>query len=150
MWPSNPHLSTTQQKKELISILDAASLAKITSVFLQIRSHGDALYQSRLEPWSEHLTGRQGQPPEETWDPLYFITSEARKRNMKVHAWVNLFRANMAPSRDGLAGSHIANVLRTYCYSYGGYLWMDPGSHQVRRHTMEVIKDIVTRYDSHL
>src|SRR3954468_22426752 len=49
-WPSRPGLSTDEQKREAIVILDAASRLNLNAVVLQVRTSADALYESRLEP----------------------------------------------------------------------------------------------------
>ena len=59
-WPSKPGLSMAQQKAELIALLDRAAALKLNAVIFQVRPACDALYSSRLEPWSEYLTGVQG------------------------------------------------------------------------------------------
>src|SRR5579872_3922268 len=43
-WPSDSHLSVDQQKKELITILDADQRAGINAVILQVRPAADAFY----------------------------------------------------------------------------------------------------------
>ena len=62
-WPSKPGLSTEQQKAEAIRILDRAKEINLNAIVLQVRTTADALYESKLEPWSYFLTGKQGQPP---------------------------------------------------------------------------------------
>src|SRR5215212_5303971 len=56
-WPSQPGLSTQEQKDELIGMLDRAAALRLNAVILQVRPAADALYASLYEPWSEYLTG---------------------------------------------------------------------------------------------
>ena len=44
--------------------LDELQKDGINAIMFQVRAEGDALYESRIEPWSRYLTGRQGQAPE--------------------------------------------------------------------------------------
>ena len=69
-WPSRPGLPPSLAKAELIALLDRAAALGLNAVLLQVRPAGDALYASKIEPWSEYLTGRQGVPPAPLWDPL--------------------------------------------------------------------------------
>ncbi|HWC58758.1 MAG TPA: family 10 glycosylhydrolase, partial [Verrucomicrobiae bacterium] len=71
-WPSKPGLSTAQQKAELISLLNRAADLKLNAIIFQVRPACDAIYPSKLEPWSEYLTGTMGKPPEPFYDPLEF------------------------------------------------------------------------------
>lgn len=56
-WPSRPGLTTAQQQTELISILDTMQSVGMNAVVFQIRPAGDALYASKIEPWSYYITG---------------------------------------------------------------------------------------------
>ena len=56
--------ATGEQQAELLAILNKAVALNMNAIILQIRPGTDALYDSKLEPWSEFLTGRQGRPPE--------------------------------------------------------------------------------------
>src|SRR6478672_13015119 len=79
-WPSKPGLNSWQQQAELIAILDKAVSLNMNAVVLQVRPAADALYPSKLEPWSEYLTGVQGKAPSPYWDPLAVAVDEAHKR----------------------------------------------------------------------
>src|SRR5262249_1052891 len=92
-WPSRPGLPVAEQKKELLAILDRCQSLQLNAVILQVRPMCDALYPSKLEPWSEFLTGQAGQAPEPMWDPLAFAVAEAHKRGIELHAWFNPYRA---------------------------------------------------------
>lgn len=59
-WPKNRNASSGDQIKELIDIFDKLKEAGINSIFFQIRTECDALYNSPFEPWSYWLTGTQG------------------------------------------------------------------------------------------
>src|SRR5262245_63890904 len=62
-WPSKPGLPADKQKAELLAILDKAVELKLNAVVFQVRPMADALYESKLEPWSEYLTGTMGKSP---------------------------------------------------------------------------------------
>src|SRR5262245_10921414 len=69
-WPSRPGLPTQEQQRQIIAILDKAVELNLNAIVLQVRTSCDAFYPSKLEPWSEYLTGKQGQAPEPYYDPL--------------------------------------------------------------------------------
>src|ERR1043166_2424610 len=105
-WPSRPGLTALQQKAELVLFLDQAQLLHFNAVFLQVRPSCDALYASKLEPWSEYLTGQQGRAPSPYWDPLAFAVEEAHKRGMELHAWFNPYRARHPSARCECCAEH--------------------------------------------
>lgn len=146
-WPSKRTLDADQQKAELVHIFDVAAALHLNAVILQVRPSADALYPSKLEPWSEYLTGRQGRPPHPYYDPLQFAVEEAHRRGLELHCWFNPYRAKHPAQKGPLAPNHIAKTHPEVVRKYGSYLWMDPGDPLVQRHTLDVIRDVVHRYD---
>jgi len=143
-FPSKKGLPAGSQKQEMIALLEAARQAGLNSVFFQVRPESDALYASKIEPWSRFLTGSQGSSP--GYDPLEFAIAEGRKRGIGVHAWLNPYRA-AANTSNPLASNHVAKRFPQYSYKVGSVLWMDPGAPAVQSHILSVVKDIVSRYD---
>lgn len=146
-WPSKPGLSTEEQRREAIAILDRVSSLNLNAVILQVRTAADALYESDLEPWSAVLSGTQGQAPEPFYDPLAFWVQEAHVRGLQLHAWFNPFRAKPAGSRYEESEGHVAKTHPDWVKEYGGYLWMDPGEAGAREQTLKVVADVIRRYE---
>jgi len=71
-WPSKPGLTTEQQKREVVDILNLHSRNGMNAIIMQIRPASDSFYSSELEPWSKYLTGTQGKAPNPFYDPLQF------------------------------------------------------------------------------
>ena len=146
-WPSRKGLTTAEQKAELVSMLDRASDLKLNAVILQVRPACDALYASRIEPWSEYLTGTMGKPPEPFYDPLAFAIEEAHKRGLELHAWFNPYRARLLSARSPAASNHVSNTRPQLVRDYGKFLWLDPGEKEVQDYSLGVVMDVVKRYD---
>ncbi|MCD8485695.1 MAG: family 10 glycosylhydrolase [Desertifilum sp.] len=146
-WPSKAGLPVQQQRDELIRILDQAAATHLNAVILQVRIEGDALYQSSLEPWSRWLTGQQGRAPEPFYDPLEFAVAEAHKRNLELHAWINLYRAQITLNSGPNVAPHMAVVHPETICKFDTQLWMDPGLKRVQDQTFNVVMDIIQRYD---
>lgn len=143
-WPPKAGMSAADQQAAAIRLLDAARAAGLNAVLLQVRPESDALYESRIEPWSRYLTGTQGRSP--GYDPLEFFIAEARKRGIGVHAWLNPYRA-AANASTPRAANHISRRYPQYAYRIGNLLWMDPGAPEVQRHIVSVVRDLLRRYD---
>jgi len=146
-WPSRNNLGTAEQKAELIAILNRAAQLKLNVVIFQVRPACDALYASRLEPWSEYLTGAMGKPPEPYYDPLAFAVEEAHQRGLELHAWFNPYRAGYNAPQSPPAPSHISQTRPHLVKRYGKYLWLDPGEREVQDYSLSVVLDVVRRYD---
>ena len=143
-WPSQPGLSAAQQRTEALAILDRAHALNLNTIILQVRPAADALYPSKLEPWTEYLAGQQGVDP--GYDPLAFWVDEAHRRGLQLHAWFNPYRARHNLAKSDFAPNHIARTHPAAVKHYGDYYWMDPGDAFASQHTLEVVADVVKRY----
>lgn len=146
-WPSKPGLPAIEQQEQFTHRLDELKAMGCNAVIVQIRPSSDAFYPSKIEPWSHYLTGRQGQPPFPYYDPLAFMIEEAHKRNMEFHAWFNPFRALVDSRKNLNPTSHITHTHPDWIISYGGKSYIDAGEPEARRYVIDVITDVVKRYD---
>ena len=144
-WPSKPGLPADEQKKELVALLDRFAALHFNAVVLQVRPMADSLYESKLEPWSEFLTGTSGKSP--GYDPLAFAVTEAHKRGLELHAWFNPYRARSPKSKGTLDPSHLVSRRPDLAKTYGKHSWLNPTSREVQDHSLAVIADVVKRYD---
>src|SRR5690606_36685383 len=112
---------------------------KMNAIILQVRPVCDALYDSKLEPWSEYLTGQMGRAPSPYYDPLAFAVSEAHQRGVELHAWVNPYRARVLASTSSVSPLHVSQKHPDMVIRYGKYLWLDPGQKAVQDYTLAVI-----------
>ncbi|MBL1173499.1 glycoside hydrolase family 10 protein [Pantanalinema sp. GBBB05] len=145
-FPSATGLSTQQQQTELMTILDRMQALNFNTLIFQVRPEGDAMYASSLEPWSNWLTGTQGQAPNPFYDPLEFVINQAHQRNIEVHAWFNPYRARTSQKTVNVR-PHMAVTHPTVVYTWGNQLWADPGAKVIQDRTYNVIMDVVRRYD---
>ena len=74
---------TMTSEEAVRDMVDAAERAGINTLIVQVRGRGDAFYASELEPRAEPMRGPLD------FDPLRLTISEAHRRGMAVHAWVN-------------------------------------------------------------
>lgn len=150
-WPSRKNLSSEQQKTEFINLLDMHKSNGLNAIIVQVRPSADAFYPSKLEPWSEFLTGKQGVAPEPYYDPLEFMITEAHKRGMEFHAWLNPYRAVSNVRNSSVAANHITRQKPEWFVDYGAgntiTRYFDPGNPEARKFVKEVVLDIVKRYN---
>ncbi|MBN2280476.1 MAG: family 10 glycosylhydrolase [Candidatus Marinimicrobia bacterium] len=146
-WPSKPGLTVEQQKTEALSILDTAKSLNLNAIIFQVRPHCDAFYVSDLEPWSYYLTGEQGKSPDPFYDPLNFWIDEAHKRGMELHAWFNPYRAHHPAGGQITDHSIIVKRPELAKKLSSGFVWLDPAMKETQQHSMNVILDVVKRYD---
>lgn len=144
-WPSRKGQTADQQITEMQALLDTACRLRLNAIVLQVRTSADALYASPLEPWSEYLSGTQGQSP--GYDPLARWLTEAHARGLELHAWLNPYRARQSTAASPAAESHVSRSQPDWVKRYGDQLWIDPGEPAAAEHTLAVCRDLLQRYD---
>lgn len=153
-WISSASVGVQGQKNDFISKLDKLKVAGFNAVIFQVRSMGDALYNSSYAPWSKYLTGTQGKDP--GYDPLEFAIQEARNRNMEFHAWFNPFRIstdanfNVNDYISKLPNSSPLKQHPEWIVKYSGnstYYWINLGIPEARQYVIDTIMEVVTKYD---
>ena len=81
LWVVRTTLTSPEKIHQLVS---SAADNGFNTLIVQIRGRGDAYYNSRVEPRAIDL---KDQPV--SFDPLALTLTEAHKRGLKVHAWIN-------------------------------------------------------------
>lgn len=153
-WPQGEH-DADSQKRMLTDMFDTFKRLGFNAVIFHTRIEGDAVYRSAVEPWSRLITGKQGRDP--GYDPLEFAVTQAHKRGLELHAWINPFRLklSMKCNTSGMADTHALNVhpewVLKFRLSHGKscccYYMLDPGLPDARAYLVGIIADIVKRYD---
>ncbi len=146
-WPSSKNLSTEQQKKEIIKLLDLFKGLNFNAIIFQIRPSADAFYNSKYEPWSSYLTGTNDKAPTPYYDPLAFIISETHKRGMEFHAWLNPYRAMVNYKEFQSNPFRLTYEKPEWFINYGKNKYFNPGVPEVRKYTNKIVTDIVQNYD---
>ena len=146
-WPSkSSYKNVEKQKQEFINILDQLKSSGLNTVVVQVRTEGDALYKSDINPWSKVLTGVQGEDP--MYDPLKFMVEEAHKRGMKIHAWLNPYRVTTSGTNlDSLSKDHPARKNPDWVIYHNNAIYYDPSNSKVKNHIVDTVKEIVKNYD---
>jgi uncharacterized lipoprotein YddW (UPF0748 family)/N-acetylmuramoyl-L-alanine amidase len=153
-YPKKATTDAAVLKSEALQILDNAKDMGMNAVFLQVRPSSDAIYKSKYFPWSKYLTGTQGLAPTDNFDPLEFWITEAHKRGIELHAWLNPYRAvkknGNEPAHDfaSLAANNPAKLHPEWIVKHtDGNLYYNPGIPEVRKLVIDGINEIIENYD---
>jgi uncharacterized lipoprotein YddW (UPF0748 family) len=154
---------------KIATIFQKAARANFNVVYFQVRTSGDALYYSDLEPCSPRMCGTLG-GPRPAQDPLAVALREAAKYGIQVHAWLNAYTGFIAGSSTACTqfiASTPANWLKANpqwsastknfttgvitrqvdnCATTSEYMWVSPGVPEVRAQLARVSADIARRY----
>lgn len=127
--------------------LDDLKGKKFNTVIFQVKPMNDALYPSKLAPWSSFITGKtQGTSP--GYDPLQIMLDEAHSRGIELHAWVNPYRvATSEAGFNSLAPDNVARKHPDWVVKYDGKYFLNPGLPEVRDYLTATVKELVSNYD---
>ena len=139
-------VGTEKMQQTLTYQLDELQRMGCNAIIFQVRPECDALYESRLEPWSYYLTGEQGRAPQPYWDPLAWMVSQCHQRGMELHAWINPYRAKTKVAHRN-ASNHVVAQHPERCFQYDGLTLLNPAMKENRDYICEVVRDIISRYD---
>jgi uncharacterized lipoprotein YddW (UPF0748 family) len=145
-WPSKPNLTVEQQKSEFLKLLDTFQQFNLNVVILQVRAASDAFYESKSEPWSLFLTGKQGKSPAPYYDPLAWAIEMCHQRGMELHAWFNPFRVRNLGYYP-LDPKSFAAQHPQYVKEFDKKYFLDPGYPEVISHLVEVIAEVAHNYE---
>jgi uncharacterized lipoprotein YddW (UPF0748 family)/N-acetylmuramoyl-L-alanine amidase len=154
-FPTKSSLTTAQMREEIDKLINRAVQLNFNAVIVQVRPSGDALYDSKIYPWSAMLTGTQGQPPAGGFDPFAYWVERAHANNLEIHAWINPYRvtypSETKPDLNQLAANNPARVNPSWVMEYessdgriGHYL--DPGRPECRELVLAGVAEIINGY----
>ena len=146
-WPAKGMVNVEDQKAEFIRQLEMHKANGMNAMIVQVRPSADAFYPSKYEPWSQWLTGVQGKAPSPYYDPLKFMIEETHRRGMEFHAWCNPYRADFQIGKSSIAPNHITKTHPEWFLTYGDKKYFDPSNKDAQQFVVNVITDIVKRYD---
>lgn len=145
-WPDG-ETDPERQKKDLVDMIAQLKAEGMNTIYFQVCCNSDAMWPSKILPWSRDLTGTTGKDP--GYDPLELAVRTAHENDMEIHAWLN-------PLRVGAASRYQSNDyclahsdrIRQYTTSAGSttYYW-DPGYPEVRRQLRDVVTELLGNYD---
>lgn len=146
-WPQRGGDPWEKQKEDYLRILNFYKDLNFNAVVVQIRTAGDAFYNSNLSPWSRFLSGAEGIAPETDQNPLKWLIREAHIRGFEFHAWLNPYRATFDLNTEVLSENHDYFKHPDWMIKYGKKYYYDPGLPEVQNHMVSIIEEVVTQYD---
>jgi uncharacterized lipoprotein YddW (UPF0748 family) len=147
-----------QKPADVEAIVANCARAGFTDIFFQIRGNGTVFYPSKVEPWAFELTGNDvattGRNP--GWDPLQVAADSAKKRGIRLHAYMNVlpgWRGLKDPPRaagqnwtahpDWFMVDSLGQRMRP---TSGWYSFLNPALPDVRQHLTQIAAEL-SRYD---
>lgn len=118
----------TTAAEKLDRLMDICVEQGLNTVFLHVRSHGDAYYASSVYPVAtsaENLV-------EQGFDPLAHAVKAAHQRGLHLHAWINPYRLN-GPA--------------DHSFQKGDGWYLNPADEAARQRILSGVEEILARYE---
>lgn len=137
--------SETAFRVDVALLMDNCASLGLNTVLVQVRPFGDALYPSRLYPWSHLCTGVQGKDP--GFDPLDILLAEAHKRGLSLEGWVNPYRLrSTAALPPNLADTNLICTHPEWVCSVGDGRYLNPALPEAADYVAQGIAELVQNY----
>lgn len=152
-----PMLSDATAASFTESIREAFGSVKdmgFNTVYVHVRSHGDAYYYSLYYPFTAAYSGTPGVLPD--FDPLEIMIAEAHALGLSFHAWVNPMRTTNEENFENIPGFYAIKQWHDSDSAKGKYIvyneedsfyWLSPAYTAVKELICNGIIEIVSGYD---
>ena len=110
----------------IAAAMDTCAVKGINTVFFHLRAHGDAYYPSAVWPIAHSVPAG--------FDPLACAITEAHKRGIALHGWLNPYRLGDNPI-EGMS------------FAKNGVWYLDPSHSDARQSVLDGVREILTNYD---
>ena len=139
--------SLSINKAYINKMLDNLSSININTIFLQVSPFSDSIYNSKIFPYSYTLTGVEGKNP--GMDYLEYFIKESKKRNIKIHAWINPYRISLTNDPNSLSKDNPAySLLNTNSVSISDNgIYYNPASPYVYSLILKQVTELITNYN---
>lgn len=149
-----------EYKARIDTMFDQAKATGFNAIFFHVHSFGDALYPSKLFPFSHRIgyktpSGDPVQGIDPGYDPLAYAVSAAHKRGLQLHAWWNPYRIwTLSDNISDLSTNNPAYIFLTdendsndkYVLSTGKGLYYNPAEQGVRDLITAGISEMLDNY----
>ncbi len=136
---------------KIASMMKTCKQKGINTVFVQVRPFGDAIYPSKLFPWSRTVSGQTGKSL--SYDPMQIIVTQAKAQGLSVHAWINPYRLMKDGEMQKVDSSYAigkwyraSNRSNYMIQMKDGTWWLKPGNAEARSLIAAGAKELLANY----
>lgn len=133
--------SEEESKQNINKMLKNVKDLNINTIILQVRSNCDAIYDSKIFPYSIYISDEEGK---KTYDVLEYFLKEAHQKDIKVIAWINPYRIRTTEDTKTITEKSPAyQYLNTdTIYIKKGIFW-NPSKKEVEELVIEGVKEVL-------
>lgn len=146
-FPTKESVDPSVLRSEWLRLLKFYKTLNLNAVIVQVRPTADAIYPSKIVPYSKWLTGQSGKPLAGNFDMLKFMIETSHTEGIEFHAWINPYRVLVDNDTMNLGANHVFKTHRNWVLKYGKEHHLNPGIPEVWKHITAVMEEIVVNYD---
>jgi len=87
-------------KKNIDKIISNVKKINLNTIILQVRSQSDAIYPSKIFPFSSFVSSKEG---ENYYDVLEYFLKKSHENNIKLYAWINPYRIRTSSNIESIS-----------------------------------------------
>ncbi len=117
------------------------------TIILHVSPFSDAIYNSKIFPYSSTLSGMEGKNP--GMDYLDYFIKKTHQNNMLLYAWINPYRISFDSNIDNLSNDNPAvSLIDTSCvYIDKKGIYYNPASNIVKELILNQVKELIDNYN---
>lgn len=131
--------------EDIRKIINNVADYHFNTVIFQVRGNATVYYPSKFEPWAEALGSA-----DPGWNPLQEAIKQAKRRNLQLHAWMNVYPAwrgvekpihpdqvyNVYPEWQMVDANQKTMELNSH------YVWNNPSIYGVQKHLENIVLEL--------
>ena len=128
-------------------MIDFIKEKNFNTIFLHVSPFSDAIYNSKIFPYSYTLAGVEGKNP--GFDYLEYFIKKAHQKNIKIHAWINPYRISFENNVNSLSKDNPAYKLKetSSIYIDKNGIYYNPASNLVKDLIVKQVEEIINNYN---
>lgn len=133
-------------KKNILDMIKNINELGFNMIILQVRSFNDAIYESKIFPWSSTISTTEGVSP--GYDVLEYFIKCSHKYNIELHAWINPYRVRTNSDVSTITeGNPAYKYINTdYLYVNNG-IYLNPAKDEVIDLVVKGVLEILEKYN---
>ncbi len=146
--------SINSSKKNINDMIGNLYKSNFNTIYLQVRSHDDAIYKSKEFKVSPYIKLNDGK----SFDVLKYFIVKCKKKNIKVYAWINPFRIENGKFYDPADKTMQKHILKgideVMNYNINGIIFDDyfyqNDDMDLKEYNLYIKKSYISKKDFHL